>query len=1025
MRTQHLVAGLCVVSGLAAGSPAWAQVDPLLFLKRTAPTVIVALELSSRMQRDPHDVYHDPVIFPRTGEPFEAALGVSDATVEQAYRRRYVALEWGAGGDALRARARAIEVVGDRDPAWPQFDAATRLGRARVALQRVVETNTPSVRFGLLTTRQSGARLDLAEWPSIQAAVPGVDQPTDTGVPGQWRAGIPVVDGPGAGAAHAGPVVAPDAPDSNSSLRRLLARRPGSPGALLPAGLDTDRAADAPIALLLDDLHAEALRLAARDSTCCNTVAVLVVAGSDPSQSAEALRERAAALLGVLGRRVPLYVVALAPAIVDTVPLQQAALVSGGRYFEIPAHTIDRVPPEDPVPEIVAALNAAVQHGFATFADFNTAPSASAPYGPRSFFPTAAPVVGTVNLENAVDAGGRRLPDTRVSGPHGELLPQRSNVMVTAGLEVPGLVGRVSAFRVYRPVADARQVTGYRFVNDGTRLWAASTPSPDRRNLFTVLPGGEMVPLRSSSAALLAPYLRVRDPAALIEAIRALPLGAITNSTPALLEPPSMPWADPAYQAFAAAHAQRRALLFVGADDGMMHALDARTGVEVWAVVPFNLLPQLRRLLEGGPVDAFPFMVGGSPRLADVSVLGNWRTFLVFGEGPGGTFYQAFDATLEGIEDNVPDDADNLSSLLAWFATPSRIPAVWSFPRYDLFDPSLGPAGDLRASATESEKSVGESWSTPVTGRAGGAEGRFVVVVGSGRLARTAEEQPQRGGTRGGTRLYMLDAATGSLLDSRDVGSDGVAEDQDECPPAGCARLKNALQADPLGTGPPDTGAIDRVYQGDLDGRLWRFDLAAGPGPPGFAGPPRLLLDSGSDQPIFGSVAVVAGSAGQAYVFLATGSDLVPGAGGGRRLIGLMDGSGGASRQFERRLRSAATDGVDEGAAGAPTVAGGVVFFTTSSGRPGSGCESPETRLYALTVSGGVAYDANGDGRRDDREDVIVASVRAGRATGPVVADRHVFVATGDRLQVFGDPEGYDAGPGFLGLRIVSWRERR
>ena len=52
----------------------------------------------------------------------------------------------------------------------------------------------------------------------------------------------------------------------------------------------------------------------------------------------------------------------------------------------------------------------------------------------------------------------------------------------------------------------------------------------------------------------------------------------------------------------------------------MLHAIDGRTGVEVWAYIPFNLLPKLSRLRRGQPVGSFNFYVDGSPKVADVVV---------------------------------------------------------------------------------------------------------------------------------------------------------------------------------------------------------------------------------------------------------------------------------------------------------------------------------------------------------------------------------------------------------------------
>jgi hypothetical protein len=1021
MTTRTLAA---VIGLVACGQPALAgQLDPLLPLESRRPTVLVALDLSSRMQRDALGAYLDPAVFDRTSAPFEASLAIDSLNTGRFYRRRYQGLAWRPPGGDVRATTVAIEVVGDRQAAFAEADARTRLGRVRAALLQMIEGNSASTRFGLITTRQASPRVDAAAGPVIESASPDAGLPTDTGVAGRWRAGIPTVDGSGAGVAATGAVVPADASTATADLCRILRRQPGTSGALLPAGFDAPGAIDAPLGNLLDDARLEAARLAAADDACRNTVAVLIAGGGDPSMGAGALGDRAARLVSVGGRRVPVYVVAIAPDAGDTAALRQVASRSGGQYFEVPADVIERAPASEVVPEIVAALNTAVQHGFASFADFNLPPTPARPYGQPSYFPGAGPVVGTVNLENGTDATGAVLPGTRVTGPNGEAIPQRANVIFTAGYELPGFLGRLSAFRVYRPVADERQAAGYRFVSDGVRLWTAVPPSPEQRNVFTVLPGVGVVPFKSSAAAQLGPFLRVGDPARLIDKVRALPLGAILTSTPALLEPPSMRFADPSYGAFADAQHARRAIVFAGAEDGMMHAFDARTGLEVWAVIPFNLLPKLRHLAEGLPIDTFPFTVGGSPRLADVRVGGAWRTYLLFGEAAGGTFYQVFDVTLDGIAGAVPPDRDPVPALLSWFADERRIPFAWSFPRYAAFDPVVPPDGDVAATASGVEKTVGDTWSTPGVGRVG-AFGPFVALLGSGGLPRAREQQPQREGVRAGTRVYMVDMADGSVVDSADVGTDGLGEAGGSCtsPPCG---LKNGLVADATIVADAATGAVSAVYEGDLDGRLWRFDVSADAARPRFNGPPRLLFDAGSDQPIAAGVARLAGSAGQAYLFIGTGSDLLPIRGGsGYRLVGLTETGVAVTRQFERLLRSPVLDGIDETPVGTPVVAGAVAFFSTNAS-PASGCAAPEASVYALTVAGGAAYDVAGDGRRDARLSPVVYRAALGRAGPATAADRHVFVATGDRVQVLGDPEGFLAGPVAPGLRIISWREVR
>ena len=526
----------------------------------------------------------------------------------------------------------------------------------------------------------------------------------------------------------------------------------------------------------------------------------------------------------------PIYVIAIAPPAASVASLQAIARNSGGGYYEITKAMIEAVPPGMPVPEVALAANAAVQHAFAAQADVNTAPTLELPLGPQTEWQTASPVVGTVNLENAKDINGLTLPNTVIYTPAGTKVPQRANVMVTAGMALPGFEGRLRGFRMYKPEADATKPYGWAFVTAGTRLWVSTLPPPDQRNIFTTRPDGQMIALSTANIGVLAPYLTSIDAAGLIQQVRSQPLGAIVDSTPAMLDPPSLdPPPDPEYPGFAADHINRRSLIFVGANDGMMHAFDARTGLEVWAYVPFNLLPKLRALREGQPVGSYKYFVDSSAKIADVKVNGNWRTYLMFGQGPGGTFYQTLDVTLTDLAAVAPPGNDDRASMLSFFSQPGRIPLVWSFPTLGSFNAALLPYGDIAAGAQPIAKTVGETWSDPAVGQVESAASEWIAVVGSGFFTRSRELAGNRGGTTAGTTFYMLKMTDGALLDSRNVGSDTVAETVDNCAAANdCRRMKNALQADPVATGPPNTRYITKAYIGDLDGRVWRFDLGLG-----------------------------------------------------------------------------------------------------------------------------------------------------------------------------------------------------
>jgi len=1005
---------------LPAARDAEAQLDPLLFLKSLRPRVVIALDLSSRMQRDLADGYRDPRVYRRTGEAWEAALGVTASTAAAEYRRSYTALRWLDPGSEIRAEADAIHVVGDLDAAFTAFDRATRLGIAKAAVGRAIEQNRHSVAFGLLASRQVSPSADVEPAPRVRVAVlPGPSLPSDTETAGEWYASIAETAGPGSDAPPSAPLVPADVTGANALILAALRKDAAEAGALVAAGYDTAAAPDAPILHLLEDAHAEASRLSASDLGCRNTIVVLIAAGDQEPRADPPLDRRALDFLDASGRRVPVHVVALAAGEAGQA-LAAVAAVTGGTYTEVEPWQ-GQGDAEEAVHAVVRAINGAVQHGLASFADVTSRPPAGAAFPGPTDYSIAPPVVGTVNLEGATDARGDALPYTRVSTAEGAVIPQASNVVFTAGFIVPGFEGRLRAFRVYRPEADAEAFLGYRFVADGTRLWTASVPEASRRNLFTVIPGRGVVPFTEANASLLAPYLRAADPAALVRRIRQLPLGGLTHSTPALLTPPAETIPDASYVAFAEANRNRRSLVAVGADDGMLHVVDGRTGVEVWAVVPFNLLPRLRLLEDGQPLDAYRHFVGGSPRLADVRTAEGWKTILVVGEAAGGTFYQAFDVSLSGIGLAIAPDSGDVDALLGWFSDPSRIPFLWSFPRYDHFDASLGDQGDVAASAPDVEKSVGETWSTPSVFRLG-SSGPSVVVAGSGPLPAAVERRTNRGGLPAGTSLYLLDAETGALLDSSRVATDGVGEDCEACEAAGCAGLKNALASDPavlLGSGTQPA----RVFLGDLDGRLWRADISQEESGPRFAGPLRLLYEGAAGEPIFASAAVARPGFDRTFVFVGTGSDLAPStrASPPGRLLAFEETPSGLARRGEIPLSGGGGE-VEERVSSMPALAGDTVFFSTTW-VGGTACDSGVGRLYALTFGFGVAYDWSGDGRRDTRDTVSVGSAGAGRVTAPVAADRHLLVAAGGELRVFGDPRGYNQGPGFSGVRILSWRE--
>ena len=118
-------------------------------------------------------------------------------------------------------------------------------------------------------------------------------------------------------------------------------------------------------------------------------------------------------------------------------------------------------------------------------------------------------------------------------------------------------------------------------------------------------------------------------------------LGDIVNTQPIFMKAPNAAYTDTGYSTFKAANASRKPLVFVSAQDGMLHAFNAHTdavtvsgtavqpGEEMWAFIPSQAMESMKLL--GDVSYAHRYFVDGSPKVADVKVGG----VLLFGDACG------------------------------------------------------------------------------------------------------------------------------------------------------------------------------------------------------------------------------------------------------------------------------------------------------------------------------------------------------------------------------------------------------
>ncbi|MDT0140068.1 PilC/PilY family type IV pilus protein [Acidovorax sp. PRC11] len=127
-------------------------------------------------------------------------------------------------------------------------------------------------------------------------------------------------------------------------------------------------------------------------------------------------------------------------------------------------------------------------------------------------------------------------------------------------------------------------------------------------------------------------------------------LGDIVNSSVVYSGGPSLAYAGTGYTAFVTANASRTKAVFVGANDGMLHAFNAQDGSELFAYIPSWMGPRLSALTSTTYNNNHQSYVDASPVVAEAQVANtggatDWKTVLVSGTGAGGQGVFALDVT--------------------------------------------------------------------------------------------------------------------------------------------------------------------------------------------------------------------------------------------------------------------------------------------------------------------------------------------------------------------------------------------
>lgn len=224
------------------------------------------------------------------------------------------------------------------------------------------------------------------------------------------------------------------------------------------------------------------------------------------------------------------------------------------------------------------------------------------------------------------------------------------------------------------------------------------------------------------------------------------------------------------YEAYRSGNLSRIPVVYVGANDGMLHGFRAdvdveeQSGKELFAYIPAGVYSNLSALTS--PDYSHRYYVDSGPLASDAYLNGSWQTVLVGGLGKGGKTIYALNVS----------DPENFGA--------SKV--MWEFPYSTNTTTDATIITDL-----------GYTYAQPQIGLL--PNGVWAAVFGNGYNS-----------ANGKAVLYIVNLSTGSLIKKITTNTE----------------TSNGLSTPILYDSDGDKVA-DTVYAGDLQGNLWKFNLSS------------------------------------------------------------------------------------------------------------------------------------------------------------------------------------------------------
>lgn len=282
-------------------------------------------------------------------------------------------------------------------------------------------------------------------------------------------------------------------------------------------------------------------------------------------------------------------------------------------------------------------------------------------------------------------------------------------------------------------------------------------------------------------------------------------MGDIINSGPVYKQGADTALSGPGYLSFSQTVVNRTATIYVGANDGMLHAFRASDGMELFAYIPRAVSTHLNKLTHPNYIHR-PY-VDGIPQVGEAQVNTSWKTLLVSGMGGGANGVFALDVTDPTnfgpsnvmFEFTDADDPDMGSVLTQPALVKLRVPGSSGNPDTYKWFVAVG-------SGYNNYKADGAASSTA-------AQAMFFLSV----------DKPAGEAWQSGTNYFKLVLPVASTATANGLMNPGIYAG-----PQGDARI---------------------LYAGDLQGNVWKFDLSAGINATNLAA--SVFSSGGNYKPIF------------------------------------------------------------------------------------------------------------------------------------------------------------------------------